>query len=389
MTWGYVAAGAATVVSGAISAKSADKGSKAQKKAADKQIDFARESRDIELGRTQPYVEAGHSALRALMSLTGLSAPAGSTAAPVASPETPGVLNTALTTVTPDRSPIMRGSMFNHRAEGGPVIEGEYYTVNEEGPENIYSGGVIKRRPMPQMIEGRDGYVQPNVEPRFLGGLILKNDPLTKGAFKGGKRKRSQRLSALEEQMAGMQNQQTTGSSLGPTPAANTTAINPETGFPYENPGGVEGQYNFQTDPGYQFRVEEGIRTADRSASARGGLLSGGFGRQLIRYGQDYASNEYSNVYNRIANIAGLGQTANAQANQSSMFGTSLINQATSDSGYARASGYLGQGNAWANAASQLGQLPWANIFNRGGTAPPGTVDSQGYGGALMGPPRQ
>lgn len=53
------------------------------------------------------------------------------------------------------------------------------------------------------------------------------------------------------------------------------------------------------TDPGYQFRLSEGMRALERSAAARGGLMSGATGRALTRYGQEAASQEYSNAYNR------------------------------------------------------------------------------------------
>ena len=56
---------------------------------------------------------------------------------------------------------------------------------------------------------------------------------------------------------------------------------------------------DMQQDPGYQFRLAEGQKALERSAAARGNLLSGGFARGLTRYGQDVASQEYSNVYQR------------------------------------------------------------------------------------------
>jgi hypothetical protein len=52
-------------------------------------------------------------------------------------------------------------------------------------------------------------------------------------------------------------------------------------------------------DPSYQFRLAEGQRALERGASARGGLLGGGAMRGLERYAQDYASQEYGNVYAR------------------------------------------------------------------------------------------
>ncbi len=144
-----------------------------------------------------------------------------------------------------------------------------------------------------------------------------------------------------------------------------TTAINPATGYPNENPGGVEGGYNFQTEPGYQFRVSEGQRALDRSAAARAGLLSGGFARKTQRYGQDYASNEFSNVYNRISNIAGLGQTATGQSGAYAMQAGQGMGTAAAQGATASAYGQMASGNAWANAGNQIAQLPWGSVFNQ------------------------
>jgi hypothetical protein len=70
-------------------------------------------------------------------------------------------------------------------------------------------------------------------------------------------------------------------------------------------------QFNFQADPGYGFRLSEGLKALERSAAARGGLMSGGTGKALQRYGQDLASQEYSNAFQRFqadrAARAGLG----------------------------------------------------------------------------------
>ena len=52
-------------------------------------------------------------------------------------------------------------------------------------------------------------------------------------------------------------------------------------------------------DPGYQFRLQQGSQALERSAAARGGLLSGGFARNAQEYGQNMASQEYGQVYGR------------------------------------------------------------------------------------------
>ena len=59
------------------------------------------------------------------------------------------------------------------------------------------------------------------------------------------------------------------------------------------NPG------DFQADPGYQFRLQQGAQARGNALGAGGMMLSGRAQKELERYGQDYGSNEYSNWYNR------------------------------------------------------------------------------------------
>ena len=79
-------------------------------------------------------------------------------------------------------------------------------------------------------------------------------------------------------------------------------------------------QTNWQQDPGYAFRLAEGQRALDRSAAARGGLISGNALKAAQRYGQEMGSQEYQNAFNRyyrereamlnpLQSLAGIGQT--------------------------------------------------------------------------------
>lgn len=52
-------------------------------------------------------------------------------------------------------------------------------------------------------------------------------------------------------------------------------------------------------DPGYQFRLEQGLGAIQNSAAAKGILNSGGTLKDLQNYGQNLASQEYGNVFNR------------------------------------------------------------------------------------------
>jgi len=55
----------------------------------------------------------------------------------------------------------------------------------------------------------------------------------------------------------------------------------------------------FQADPGYNFRMSEGLKALDRQAAARGGMMSGAALKAAGRYGQESASQEFGNAYNR------------------------------------------------------------------------------------------
>jgi hypothetical protein len=58
-------------------------------------------------------------------------------------------------------------------------------------------------------------------------------------------------------------------------------------------------QFNQDEDPSYQFRLKEGQRALENSAAARGTLLTGGTAKAIQNYGQQAASQEYGNSFNR------------------------------------------------------------------------------------------
>lgn len=54
-----------------------------------------------------------------------------------------------------------------------------------------------------------------------------------------------------------------------------------------------------QLDPGYQFRLQEGMKLLQQSAAARGGALGGGALKEITTYGQGAASQEFQAAFNR------------------------------------------------------------------------------------------
>jgi len=157
-----------------------------------------------------------------------------------------------------------------------------------------------------------------------------------------------------------------------------------------------------QNDPGYQFRLQQGLSALQNSAAARGGLLSSGTAKNINDYAQNSASNEYGNVYNRalqtygtnfntfnsnqnnlynrLAGVSSLGAQAGSslggllQAGAGNIAGINsdtshLLTGDINNAGAARASGYIGANNAWqgalggiTNSLGGIGNL--GNMFN-------------------------
>lgn len=168
------------------------------------------------------------------------------------------------------------------------------------------------------------------------------------------------------------------------------------------------GKEQFEQDPGYAFRQAEGMRALERSASARGNLLSGGTLRGIQRFGQDLASQEYGNAFNRyqiernarlnpLQSLMGAGQSATNV--MTGNVGQSSQNEQANlmNAGQARASGYVGSANALGGALSSVGQAAASfplmqaqmNYFNaqRGPMGGGGQVINPGAGAPFYVPP--
>lgn len=117
---------------------------------------------------------------------------------------------------------------------------------------------------------------------------------------------------------------------------------------------------NWQQDPGYQFRLNEGMKAINSSAAARGMANSGATAKALTRYGQDYASSEYDKAYNRnygrLSQLAGFGTGATAQNNQNAGQYGAQVTGNQMGIGNAAASNQIAQSNRLGQAIGQGGQ---------------------------------
>lgn len=152
--------------------------------------------------------------------------------------------------------------------------------------------------------------------------------------------------------------------------------------------GGPEAQQQFlQMDPGYGFRLSEGLKAMERGAAARGGLMSGAALKAGQRYGQDLASQEYGAAYNRLANLANVGpQAAGVMSNLGQNYATNVGNiyqrqgDVAAQAAIARGSAYGRAGNRLADIAGEYYGQPGRRYM-----APVESRDLSGVGGGYSG----
>lgn len=199
---------------------------------------------------------------------------------------------------------------------------------------------------------------------------------------------------------------------IAPWLKAGTTAINQLSGMnvpAFQAPTAA----TEQNDPGYKFRLDQGMQALQNSAAAKGGLLSGNTLKGITDYSQNYASNEYNNVYgramnkyntnvlgpyNRLSALAGVGQQAQAQSAQQGQAAAGNVTNidlttgaqqgnAIQQAAAARASGYASGANIWGSTLDNLSSLPMQYMAlnrlsgaNQFGGAGAGSFNPYGFG---------
>ena len=135
----------------------------------------------------------------------------------------------------------------------------------------------------------------------------------------------------------------------------------------------------FEASPGYDFRLDEGMKAIERAAAARGMRFSGSAIKDVGRFGQGLASDEFGAFYGRTMNdygrqygeamdsrnllssIAGLGtQATQAQIGAGNQYAAGTSANLT-NMGNALAGGYMGQASAVNSGINNL-----SNIYGMG-----------------------
>jgi hypothetical protein len=135
-------------------------------------------------------------------------------------------------------------------------------------------------------------------------------------------------------------------------------------------------QFAQYLDPSMAFRQRLGTQATERMANVGGGAISGNTLRALTDYGQNLASTEYGNafnrfqtergnIYNTLANIAGMGQNAaNTGINAGQNFAASQTGLLTGQAA-AQAAGTVGQANAYGGALGNIGNYAMLSAITK------------------------
>jgi hypothetical protein len=171
-------------------------------------------------------------------------------------------------------------------------------------------------------------------------------------------------------------------------------------------------EYNQNTDPGTQFRLQQGLNAMNATAAARGGLISGNALKAGQDYGQAQGSQEYGAAFNRYLSNYGNAQNTfqlnrnnlidplkfltsigqGAAAGQAANIGNFANASATNTigAGNAQAAGQIGSANAYTNAIGQgIGAYQMNQLINRSAYSSPSsnipmaTADQGYYGPGL------
>lgn len=248
-------------------------------------------------------------------------------------------------------------AMFNPNGVWGPIQFGQndntgdvnYDQTNQGGGFNWnnYTGGVTGATTPPPMTGGNSGAWDQN---RFMQEFGSPGTP--------------QELEALEQRLnaVGIRVSRNAAGVAGKIILPNgqyVDVINSAglggRGFQWltdEGGGGQQGgsaqPYNFSTDdPSYKWRLEQGMDALQKSAAARGTLLTGGTLKDLTNYAQGAASQEYGAAFGRKATLADMGlRAAGGQVGAAGAYGNNATNQ-IGNIGNANSAGSIGQGNIW------------------------------------------
>lgn len=332
MSWVAVAIAGSTLVSGYLGSEASSDAARASSRGSQAGIEEQRRQFDIIMGLQRPYSVAGTGALNNLARLYGL---------PYAPYQDPPMASGVSRVGGGGSGSNALGGLLGSAAGfglggiGGSLIGGALGLGGKDRPPGVFSAKGV-------MSLIKQGYSVEDINK--LGYL---NNELGQKQIR-----RLQKAGISAEDIDRLK--RGVGSPLG-------TGEDPRAEI--VTPSGPDMSV-FTTSPDYQFRRDEGMRDIGNSFAARGGAFSGNALRSLNDFNSNLASSEFGNYFNRMAALAGIGQTAANAGSQAAMNTGNNVAGLLQNQGNARASGILGRANSVGGALNS-GLNNW--LLYRGG----------------------
>jgi hypothetical protein len=218
----------------------------------------------------------------------------------------------------------------------------------------------------------------------IVGGSLISGSMAQKGAQTQADAMRES--GAYQKQMFDIQNEQ-----QRPYREAGYSALSDIAGMkPYLTKQFGQEDFLAGIDPSYNFRLAQGNIATTNLANQAGGLIGGNALQGLTNYGQNLASTEFgnafnrfqtqrSNIYNNLASIAGLGQTSLGQTGQLAGTTSQGVGGAIAGAGSAIGAGQVAMGNALGSGLQTFGNQQYiSNLLRPNPSA--GIPAPAGYG---------
>jgi hypothetical protein len=165
---------------------------------------------------------------------------------------------------------------------------------------------------------------------------------------------------------------------MGQPPAAQPGQPMPG-GMPANAPAGSDPRFaSFFASPDYQYRLQQGSQNVLAQRAAMGGLESGAAMRELQNVGQQEASAEYGNYFNRLSQLAGYGPSATSQIGAAGQNYASAYGQGQQNLAAMRGQTSYAQRYATGQAVGEgLGSI--ANVFKQAAQPEAPKAGAEGY----------
>lgn len=388
MTWGAVAGAAVSVVGGAIAADSAG-GAAGAMSGGSEQAQMMQMMAAAQMRQDlQPWTSAGGAAQSRLNQYLGLGGVGSS-----------GTTSMGLQTgLSPDQVRQQLMSRFTRQATG-PNAAPRYATGRDavnalgEGGAAQYFHDRQQSTRVPSSL-WTTGYNNPAMD-----GVNSMGDPMATQEAQGPQDEVDyEGLDAAVAKYYEEQNAQNAAAQADPAYGSLLRA--------YRN--GEEFQFtgkDLETEPGYQFGLNQGTQGIERGQAARGNFLSGAAMKELNRFNQDYAGTKFNEGFNRaqstwntnqtaydnnrsriysfLTGVSTLGQNSAAQVGASNQQAANQMSSNALATGNVNAASSIARGNALQSGLNQAvnginSAGGWNNLLGSQGS---GYSGSTGYSG--------